>query len=161
MEHDLHVFGPFGDTLLVRRSDIGARVWTRKILVLQEEVNRKVDGTYMHIVTHAGEFWVVRGTIVHHVAVMRVPQCTLGTAVPDSRRYIPPLDLDLAGTGNRWDLKKVMDINEYRKGDNVTTWTSVSCSARICRCGGVERGNKFGGRRLASSCCGSMWAMPM
>lgn len=45
--------------------------------------------------------------------MMRVPQCTLGIAVPDSRRYIPPLDLELAGTGYRWDLKRVMDINEY------------------------------------------------
>ena len=53
MEHDLHVFG---DTfkLLVSRTGIGMRVWARRILVRHEKVNRKVDGTYMHIITHTG-----------------------------------------------------------------------------------------------------------
>ena len=73
MEHDLHVFV---GTLPMSRSDMGVRVSIRKILVRHEKVNRKVDGTYMDIITHTGYFWVVRGTIVHHVGVMGIPQCT-------------------------------------------------------------------------------------
>ena len=97
------------------KSDIGMWVSICKTLVRREKVNRKVDDTYMHIimVTHTGKFWVVRGTIVHHVGVMGIPQCTLCSAVPDCRRYILPLDLELASTGYRWDLKRVMNIDEY------------------------------------------------
>ena len=73
----------------------------------------KVDGTYMDIIAHTGYFWVVRGTIVHHVGVMGIPQCTLCSTVPNCRRCILPLDLGLAGTGSRWDLSGVMHIDEY------------------------------------------------
>ena len=114
MEHDLHVFG---DTLPVSRSDIGMCVWTRKILVIHEKVNPKVDGTYMQIITHTGMLWVVRGTIVHHVGVRGVPQCTLCSAVPNSRRYILPLDLELAGTSHRWDLYIYEYLQEGERND--------------------------------------------
>ena len=89
------------------------RVWTRKILVCHEKVSRKVDGICMHIITHTSQFWVVRGTMVHHVGVMGVPQCILYSVVPNGRMYVLPLEMELAGTCYRWDLKRVMDIDEY------------------------------------------------
>ena len=59
MEHDLHMFM---DTLPVSRSDIGVRIWTRKILVRHENVNRRIDGTYAHHYSH----WLVLGGPRHH-----------------------------------------------------------------------------------------------
>ena len=47
---------------------------------------------------------------------MVIPQCTLCTAVPNGRRYTLPLDLELVGSGYRWDLKRGMDIDEYLQG---------------------------------------------
>ena len=74
------------------------------------------------MITHFGKFWIVRHTMIRHVDVVQVSQCTLHSAIHDCGRYILPLAFELAGTDYGWDLKSI--IHRWMstcKWENVTT----------------------------------------
>ncbi len=77
----------------------------------------------IYVYDYSGQFWVVRRwhTMIHHVDVVRVSQCTLHSAIHEGGRYIPPLAFELAGMDYGRDLKGTIHRYMSTCEENVMT----------------------------------------